>query len=213
MLIWQVDEFHVNLSGVDLLIGRMVWKSAVVFVLRFSRILSLLEGVYIDLFVELVFVDADWRNDFLIIETVYFWSLGLALEHGDSSSFVEVLLDELGDDIFFLFGRQPCSWVRFGASTYDLFSLSSNAILLSLLASTHHPQFLHVGYVLVESQVIIPKVYDLFRICQYLCDIFTLRVLLLILYLVEDGFNQLLPLGTTELLREQLCCSGIRIWR
>ena len=139
--------------------------------------------------------------------------MGLALEHRDTSTFVEVLLDELGDDIFFLFGGQPCSWVRFGTSTNDLLSLSSNTILLRLLTSAHHAQFLHVGYVLVESQVIIPQVHYLFGICQYLSNILTFRVFLLLLYLVEDGFNQLLPLGTTELLCQQLRCSGIRIWR
>ena len=214
MLIWQIDELHVNLSWVDLLIRRIVWKSAiVVFPLRFRRIPPLLKFIYINLFVELVFVDANRRNNLLVIETVYFWPLGLALEDGDSSTFVEVLLDELGDHIFFLFGGQPGCGVRFGASTYNLFGLCSNAILLRLLASTHHSQFLHVGYVLVESQVIIPEVYYLFGICQYLCHVFFLGSFFLLLDLVEDGFNQLLAFSTAELFCQQLCGSGIRIWR
>ena len=139
--------------------------------------------------------------------------MGLALEDGDSSAFVEILLDELGDDVFFLFGGQPCRRVRFGAAAYDLFGLSGDAVLLRLLAAAHHAQLLHVGYVLVESQVVVPEVYYLFGICQYLGHVFTLWVFRLLLDLVEDGFNQLLPFGAAELLGQQLCCSGIRIWR
>lgn len=85
-----------------------------------------------------MFVDAGWRDDFLIVETVYFGSLGLALEDGDASAFVEVLLDELGDDVFLLFGGQPGRRISFGASTDDLLCLCGDAVLLRLLAPTHH---------------------------------------------------------------------------
>jgi hypothetical protein len=60
---------------------------------------------------------------------------------------------------------------------------------------------------------LLPEVYYLFGICQYLGHVFTLWVFRLLLDLVEDGFNQLLPFGAAELLGQQLCCSGIRIWR
>ena len=96
VLVRKVDVLHVTLSRVDLLIRwRIVAGKPAVIVSGLRGTLAVLEVFNIDLFVELVFVDTDWRNDFLVVEAINLRPLGLALEAGDSTAFVEVFLDEL----------------------------------------------------------------------------------------------------------------------
>ena len=57
--------------------------------------------------------------------------------------------------------------------------------------------------------MIVPQIHDLLRVGQDLRHVFALGLFLLLLDLIKDGFDQLLPFSTTELLRQQLSRSSI----
>lgn len=57
--------------------------------------------------------------------------------------------------------------------------------------------------------MIVPQIHDLLRVGQDLRHVFSLGLFLLLLDLIKDGFDQLLPFSTTELLRQQLSRSSI----